>query len=136
MTCRPNIVMHGWIDNRHIDSWYRSADAVIVPSRWEGLPFVIVEALRNGTPVLVSDRSGMPDLVEPGKTGEVFALDSDAIARLLGSLDREALHTMRPLCRRSYEERFTIDRYKAEFLSLLDSVSEVPGESTVGRRCA
>lgn len=131
-----NIEMHGWIDNRKIDSWYRSADAVIIPSRWEGLPFVIVEALRNGTPVLVSERSGMPQLVEQGITGEVFDLDADSITAVLRLLDADTLRAMRPACRQSYERRFAIERYRKEFSGLLSKMAEQPSDMVAVRRCS
>ena len=39
-------------------SWYAGADAVLVPSRWEGLPNVALEALASGAPVIATPESG------------------------------------------------------------------------------
>ncbi|PWJ17548.1 glycosyltransferase family 4 protein [Jannaschia seohaensis] len=100
----------GWVAGDQIDSWYKSADAVIVPSRWEGLPLVIPEAFRNGTPVLCSDRSGMDALVRSGETGAVFPLDAEILAELLRGLDKQELRRMRPASRAAYEARFSADR--------------------------
>ena len=113
------IEMHGWVDKSKIDDWYRSADALIVPSRWEGFGLVVAEAFRNGTPALVSDRGGLPSLVSPGETGQVFALSAEAVAETLLNLDLEALHSMRPKCRDSYDTRFTLNRFKREFLAIV-----------------
>ena len=77
------VFAHGWVDLAEIDDWYGSADAVVVPSRWEGLPLVVPEALRNGTPVIVSDRSCMPALIREGVTGYSFWLDPQALADCL-----------------------------------------------------
>ncbi len=44
---------------------YQALDAVIIPSRYEGLPLVMLEALASGTAVLGSDRDGMKDLLPP-----------------------------------------------------------------------
>lgn len=38
--------------------WYAGADAVLVSSRWEGLPNVALEALACGTPVIATPQSG------------------------------------------------------------------------------
>ncbi|MBB5350874.1 glycosyltransferase involved in cell wall biosynthesis [Haloferula luteola] len=42
---------------------YRALDALVIPSRYEGLPLVMLEALASGTPVFASDRDGMRDFL-------------------------------------------------------------------------
>ncbi len=42
---------------------YQALDALVIPSRYEGLPLVMLEALASGTAVLASDRDGMKDLL-------------------------------------------------------------------------
>lgn len=42
---------------------YQAIDALVIPSRYEGLPLVMLEALASGTTVLGSDRDGMKDLL-------------------------------------------------------------------------
>jgi Glycosyltransferase len=108
------VTMHGWQAPEALDGYYVAADALIVPSRWEGLPLIVPEALRNGTPVLVSDRSDMGALVASGRTGFVFALEPDALVGMLASLDRPALQAMRGPARQSYENRFTLERFARE----------------------
>lgn len=45
-------------------------DAVLAPSLWhENSPFVVLESLANGTPVIASDQAGIRHLITPGKTG-------------------------------------------------------------------
>jgi glycosyltransferase involved in cell wall biosynthesis len=46
-----------------------AADVVVVPSRWEGQPLIVQEALRAGRPIVASRVGGIPDL-----TGEDGAL--------------------------------------------------------------
>ncbi len=56
---------------------YRAMDVMVIPSRYEGLPLVMLEALSSGTPVLGSDRDGMRDLLPAEwrfKAGDVGAL--------------------------------------------------------------
>lgn len=114
--------MVGWVARDDVDRWYRSADALIVPSRWEGLPLVIPEALRNGTPVLCSDRSGMDGLIEDGRTGAVFPLEGPALTGLLTRLDKGRLRAMRPACRAAYEARFTVGRMRSQIEAVFDEV--------------
>ncbi len=42
---------------------YHALAALVIPSRYEGLPLVMLEALASGTAVLASDRDGMKDLL-------------------------------------------------------------------------
>ncbi|MEI6673602.1 MAG: glycosyltransferase family 4 protein [Verrucomicrobiota bacterium] len=42
---------------------YQALDALVIPSRYEGLPLVMLEALASATAVLASDRDGMKDLL-------------------------------------------------------------------------
>jgi glycosyltransferase involved in cell wall biosynthesis len=116
------VTHHGWISAREIDGYYASADAVVVPSRWEGLPLIVPEALRNGTPVYVSDRSDMGALVEPGVTGGVFGLTEMALADCLSSLERSRLQAMRPAARASYEDRFAMKRFLSEMSTHLNAL--------------
>lgn len=49
-----------WCDPARL---YHALDALVIPSRYEGLPLVMLEALASGTAVLGSDRDGMKDLL-------------------------------------------------------------------------
>jgi glycosyltransferase involved in cell wall biosynthesis len=86
----------------------------VVPSRWEGLPLIIPEALRNGTPVFVANKSDMGALVTSGVTGGVFELDEIALSDCLRSLNRANLQAMRPAARESYENRYSMGRFVSE----------------------
>ena len=47
----------------------RGAAALVVPSIYEGMPLVILEAMEAGVPVVASRVSGIPEVVEDGVTG-------------------------------------------------------------------
>lgn len=120
----------GWVDKARIDDWYASADAFIIPSRWEGLPLVIPEALRNGTPVLCSNRGALPSLIDDGQTGEVFELTEEAILQCLMSLDKVDLKNRRPACRALYEARYAFSRFAAEVRALYRELHPPQQETT------
>jgi glycosyltransferase involved in cell wall biosynthesis len=48
------------------------ADVLVLPSRWDGWGMVVNEALAVGVPVIVSDRCGAMDLIQPGINGFIF----------------------------------------------------------------
>lgn len=47
----------------------REHDVLVFPSLFDGFGLVITEAMAQGTPVIASDRSAGPDLIEHGKNG-------------------------------------------------------------------
>ncbi|MCC7196113.1 MAG: glycosyltransferase [Gemmatimonadaceae bacterium] len=79
---------HGQLPPSEVATRYRSAGAVVVPSREEGLGLVAVEAQIAGTPVVAYASGGLPDIVENlisgllVEPGNVAAL-AEAIGRVL-----------------------------------------------------
>jgi glycosyltransferase involved in cell wall biosynthesis len=59
----------GHIDN--IESVWATHHALVLPSRYEGLPLAIVEAMHCGRPAIVTDVAGNAEIVEDGVTGFV-----------------------------------------------------------------
>jgi 1,4-alpha-glucan branching enzyme len=52
---------------------YAAADVAVLPSEGEGLGRCIIEAMAMGTPVVVTDSGGLPELVTDRKTGRVVS---------------------------------------------------------------
>lgn len=103
-------------------------DVLVVPSRLDGRPNVVMEASACGVPVIGAPVGGIPELIEPGCNGFVLAPEEhDQIASLLGSWmsDPASLNRVRTNCRAKAEAQFDrrrmLDAYEAvfrEFLSL------------------
>jgi glycosyltransferase involved in cell wall biosynthesis len=73
--------------------WYTAADVVILPSRWEGMALVPLEAAACGRSVVVTDVAGAREAVPPGtrsavvRPGDAGALAAAVVPRLA---DRQA----------------------------------------------
>ncbi len=107
---------------------YRAADVFVFPSRAEGCPNAVLEAMASGLPVVVTDVAGNREVVgEDGKAGwlvpaEAPAALAEAVATLLSSpaLRREVSAAGRA----RVLEQFDIQRVGAQYLSLYESLQE------------
>lgn len=76
------IRLQEWIHDRnlharvHLAGWranvpqlLKAADCLVLPSRWEGMPNVVLEAMAAGLPVLATEVEGATELIQNHKTG-------------------------------------------------------------------
>jgi glycosyltransferase involved in cell wall biosynthesis len=56
----------------------KAADFLVLPSSYEGMSNVLMEAMSAGCPIIASDVGGNPELVEDGTTGLIFPADDAA----------------------------------------------------------
>lgn len=63
------VTITGWASGERVREHILRARALVLPSFAEGLPVVIMEALGLGRPVLATYVAGIPELVEPGRSG-------------------------------------------------------------------
>jgi glycosyltransferase involved in cell wall biosynthesis len=87
----------------------------------DGIPTVLLEAMASGTPVVSTEVSGIPELIESGSDGLLVepnnpALLADALEQLL--IDPELRNRLAQAARQKIEERFAIDRNCAQLLAL------------------
>ncbi len=61
--------IHGRRPLEELGYWYAAADVFLLPSTWDLLPRVTIAAMAAGTPVVVSDTTGMAEHVRHGETG-------------------------------------------------------------------
>lgn len=62
----------GFADRASLKERFRRASLLVHPSLEDNCPMAVLEAMAAGVPVAASNIGGIPDLVEPGKTGLLF----------------------------------------------------------------
>lgn len=101
------------------------AHVFALTTNWEGFPLSILEAMRGGLPVVVTDVGGSGEAVGDGETGflvprgDVSAMQ-DRLALLVSHPERRA--AMGRAGRQHYESAFTLDRMVARTLEVYRSV--------------
>lgn len=93
------------------------ADLLIVPSQFEGLPLVVLEAFAAGLPVVATAAPGVAEVIEPGRTGWLSPLgDAAAFGRtIVAALDDEpARRTAAAAARTVWADRYRADRMTGE----------------------
>jgi glycosyltransferase involved in cell wall biosynthesis len=107
-------------------SLLKTFDVLALPSRSEGIPRSVMEAMAAGVPVVASDIPGNRELVEHRRTGLLFpADDTERLAEaILYLVDHPAdAREMSVRARERMERHFSAGRMSEEYLSLYREVS-------------
>ncbi len=59
----------GALEHHDVRLEYQQADVFVLPSFWEGIPVVLMEAMASGVPVIATRITGIPELVKHGENG-------------------------------------------------------------------
>jgi glycosyltransferase involved in cell wall biosynthesis len=80
----PNVHYLGYVKP---EAFFAQIDLLIAPSLWqEPLGRIVLEAYTHGVPVIGSNRGGIPEIIESGKTGFVF--DPSQEESLAGAINK------------------------------------------------
>ncbi|MEO8587737.1 MAG: glycosyltransferase family 4 protein [Flavobacteriales bacterium] len=132
----PDLVREGFL-NKNIPAdvdklvhHLRTADFLIVPTRFEAYGLVFCEAAAYGLPVLATRTGGIPTIVVDGETGFLFDMNDDGVAyadRIMHVLARpEQRAAMRTKARERYENLLNWEAFTRQLFAYVD---ELPSRS-------
>lgn len=120
-----DVVFTGW--QQDIKPFVEAMDVVCIPSLWEALPFLHVEVMALGRPIVATRVGGVPEVVEDRKTGLLVPPSdpqalADGVIHLLS--DREWAQVMgsagRERVRRCFSVGEMIQQYESLYLGLCE----------------
>jgi glycosyltransferase involved in cell wall biosynthesis len=106
-----------------VQSLYTSLDLLVIPSRSEGLPNVLLEALRADLPVVATSVGAIPEVLDGSPAGElVSAGDACALSEAISRALRLKGDPASRAARREVVERFSVERRAQAHLGLYEEL--------------
>lgn len=117
-----NVKLAGHLKREELDGHYQNCDLVVLTSRSEGIPLVLMEAMVREKLVLAPAITGIPELVHDGKNGFLYTPGSadEFVKRVKMIADRGAeLNPVRRAARQHVSEHYNQRKNVAAFCDLL-----------------
>lgn len=132
------VVFHGWRERDEVKLLYQQADSLVFPSRYEGMPNVVLEALASGLPVIGTRIAGTEQLIEEGSNGFLIEVDDRAALEerlliLIGDSTRR--RTMGEAARRFVEQHWSWQARAVELEGFIEGVVRKQTERSSGPDC-
>ena len=126
----PGGVYRGAVAALAVPGLMAAHDVFLMPSRYEGLPMALVEAMAAGCVPVASALRGVTDMiVEDGRDGLLFPVGApQEAARLVRALDgdRARLMALSVGARRKVAGAFTVERMAAGYAAVLRRIAAEP----------
>jgi len=121
----PRLHCLGSVPYEKMPSVYQDMDILLFPTVREGFGLAAAEAMSCGLPVVATDCSSLPELIDNGKGGFLCPLgDVDAFAEKINFLAENPVlrREMGEYNRAKVEKMFTLDRMVREYQQLFEEV--------------
>ena len=117
----------GWKSKGDLVGRYQEANLFVYPSRHEGMPNVVLEAMATGLPVIASNIAGNEELVLHGKTGLLVQSDDlsglrEAIRELILAPGRR--RKMGATAQKRVEEQYTWANTATQYIEVFENIME------------
>ena len=123
--------MHGMPENvffagnlPNAAAYCHKADLFMLPSNYEGLPIVLLEAMSKGKPIVASKVGGVPEIVINGKNGYVLPNDVDAFVEKIDYIlsNEEVSRHFSKFSLKMVEKHFTAKKMAENYMRLYKEI--------------
>jgi glycosyltransferase involved in cell wall biosynthesis len=121
-----NITLPGFVSKENLIRYYQTAKVYIMPSHYEGLPTVLLEAMSCGLPAVATNVSGNLDVIVHGNNGLMIPIESPSIMRdsLIQILDDKNLHLkLAKNARQTIENKYNWIKVGSQYYSLIKELT-------------
>ena len=120
-----NIGFKGFQQGETLTNYIKKARCVVLPSEWyENGPYSAMEAMAFGKPLIVSDKGGLPELVEDGINGYVYS-EKDQLAETLKKMFALADEKYTEMCAAPLErakKNFSANNYIKQLMAQYNAI--------------
>lgn len=128
-----NVFLLGEIENHLLVNYYNGCNVFILPSLSEGIPVAVMEAMAMELPVITSNITGLPEIIEDGINGYLIPpKDPQALAEKIIDLyyNPEKRTAFSKAARQTIIDKFNLKTNVANFESLLTNSGPEDPESS------
>lgn len=121
-----NVKLRGFIPDDEVTSFYQKGDVFVLPTLFEGMPTVVLEAMANRLPVIVTDVGATAELVNKENGFLIKKNSATALADALitfKNLDVATREKMGLVSEKMVEDRFTWKRVAEKHKKLFHSLT-------------
>jgi len=137
-----NVVFTGFVDQEKVFEMMKQADVLVLPSRVEGNPRVLIEAMFLRVPIVATDVPGIHDIVENGKTGYLVSHASPTeLAQMIKSVLESkqdvlgVVENAHSFAERNFSKECVLQTIREELASLVPSFNGNLSDYYVDRAC-
>ena len=115
----------GWQSREELVKWYHQSSLFLFPSRHEGMPNAVLEAMASGLPVVATRIAGNEELVVDGVTGRlVNAEDAESLQEALRGLlvEDRTREQMGRASRQRVEQEYSWERAARQYSQILERI--------------
>lgn len=109
----------GAVPNVDVYKYLAEGNIGILMSAMEGLPIGLIECLRSGLPLVSTNVSGIPELIDQGKNGVLLNCNKEELKDLFTRLDAYDWADMGNASRKKFVESYTFVRMRGDYLNML-----------------